>query len=88
MCALTDEGEELFIRVKLFREELVRETEALRATGGSAFWPNGSDINEIRDYFDVFMGLANRPAAAVDSRERKYPSWTYCVEYVCGKIQP
>jgi hypothetical protein len=89
LCTMAGEAEELFIRIKLFRAELVRALTALRELGGpSERFGYGS--NEIRLHFDHFMALANRPAsaAAADSGAfQKYPSWTNCVEVVCGRRQ-
>ena len=87
MLALAQEGEEIFAHIKLFRADLVRETAAAYAAGGIASW----DEREIVDYFDFLLKISNRsPAAdAADSGAfRKYPSWTTCLQYVCGKIQP
>ena len=89
LCTMAAEGEEIFIRIKLFRKELVRELAALRELGGSSE-RFGYGSNEIRMHFDEFMKLANRhgAAAAADSGAfQKYPSWLHCVEVVCGKRQ-
>lgn len=89
LCTMAGEAEELFIRIKLFRAELVRELTALQELGGPSE-KFGYGSNEIRLHFDEFMKLANRPAshAAADSGAfQKYPSWTNCVEVVCGKRQ-
>jgi hypothetical protein len=89
LCTMAGEGEELFIRIKLFRKELVRELAALHELGGSGE-QFGYGSNEIRMHFDEFMKLANRhgAAAAADSGAfQKYPSWLHCVEVVCGKRQ-
>lgn len=89
LCDMAGEAEELFSQIKLFRAELVSALTALRELGGSSE-RFGYGSNEIRLHFDAFMARANRPAshAAADSGAfQKYPSWTYCVEVVCGKRQ-
>ena len=87
LVVLADEGEELFIRIKLFRAELISELEALRELGGHSE-KFGYGSNEIRLHFDHFMAMANRPASHADADSgafQKYPSWSYCVQVVCGK---
>ena len=87
LLALMDEGEELFVRVKLFREDVHRETASASAVGGIAAWGE----RDIKDYFDFFLKRANRGKAAdlADSGAfMKYPSWGVCVKYACGKIKP
>ena len=87
LVALADEGEELFIRIKLYREDLVRETVAAYAAGGIESWGE----RDIMAHFDFYVTIANRSAAAdkADSGAfRKYPNWTTCLKYVCGKIKP
>ena len=87
LLALAQEGEEMFMHIKLFRADLIRETAAANAAGGIASW----GARESVDYFDFFLKIANRSAAAnaADSGTfRKYPSRITCLQYVCGKAQP
>ena len=87
LLELAEEGEELFVRIKLLREDVVRAANAANAVGGIADWGR----RESLDYLDFFLKIANRSrsADAADSGSfRKYPTWTYCLRYVCGKVRP
>ena len=87
LLALAQEGEEIFIHLKRFRAELVSRAAAAREVGGIEAWGQ----RESLDYFSDFITRANRSAAAsaADSGAfMKYPNWTTCLAYICGKIQP
>jgi hypothetical protein len=87
LLALAQEGEEIFARIKLLRADLMRETVAAYTAGGVESW----GARESVDYFDFFLKRANRSAAAAAADSgafMKYPNWTTCLQYVCGKIQP
>lgn len=87
LLALTEQAEELLARVKRLRSELVREAAAAHSVGAIESWGR----REVVDHWDFFLKIANRSAAddAADSGAfRKFPSWTYCVMYACGKIKP
>ena len=87
LLELAQEGEEIFIRVKLLRAEVVRQAAAAREVGGIEDWGQRESV----DYLSFFLSRANRSAAAdaADSGAfMKYPSWTYCLRYVCGKVRP
>ncbi len=87
LLALSDDALEIFVRIKLFRADLFRETAAASAVGGIESW----GARDIVDYFDFFLKKSNRsPAAdAADSGAfRKYPDYATCLLYVCGRIHP
>ena len=87
LLALAEEGEEILIRLKMLRAAVVRAAAAAREVGGIEAWGQRESI----DYLTFFLTRANRSAAAdaADSGAfMKYPSWTTCLQYVCGKIHP